>query len=422
MYASDNDAPAWAGGQQPQNEEFVFQDTTNDCFYEGGQKQHLAPKSAPSPVSKQQQRDMWSLPSDPAATPEPEKKELTDLDNFLSQQSTNQADSPEAAVVSPLRSCAAERKAEETPDALRSTASFNAAQDTAAFSPPSFSTPFATPSSRSQRHSERKSAVERKLQVSKNRVAWLKIKSKFSKIRQAGRSSTAVVKEPFELSYEQLQETQVFIEKMLKDTRTYFTWQKRSHTASMGLSIDLHTFYLHPDVNVPVHASGGRGAATREIISDFSAVCDACDKNSEESFAYYERHVIAPLESWLNDFATLKPKVEELRESQMIFAHYTTKVDSLTTAAERYSQSDKPQNEKANMKMTERLARNSTKLDNAKEGFAAANRDLIQEMQRTYENRFDALAPVVQGHVQFHRERTEAYAMKADRADAFYNQ
>lgn len=352
---------------------------------------------------------MWDIPGDvDPASPAPIKTDPSAEEEFLdvSRQSNNQAESPEALVPeSAFNKPPVESSAKPTAQTqyAPSPSTTNASADTSAdtFSPPAFRTPAATPTSRAA------ASADRKLQVNPARVKWLKVKSRANKLR--ARDSAAAA-QPFEHSYEQLQQLQVFMAKLLKDTENYLTWQKQSHTASMGLSVELHAFYQHPE----------GGGPTRELLADFSAVCDACDKNSAESFTYYDRTVIAPLRAWLSSFDALRPKVDALRERLLVFEHYTAKLDTLTAAAQRKAQKAdaKPPTDKE----TERLARNSTKLDLAKAAFADGNHSLLDEMRSIHTRRFEALAPVVGSHIQFHRERTEAYAMKADRADAFYNQ
>jgi hypothetical protein len=348
---------------------------------------------------------MWDVnDGDPASPAPPVKNTPQVAEDFLvlSRLSNNQAESPEAALPeSPLKSPIG-----TDDDSASSANDASAATDPDTHSPfpPSFSTPAVTPTSRPAAN------TDRKLQVNPVRVKWLKVKSQATKLRARNSSAAALAKQPFEQSYERLQEVQVFVAKMVKDMENYLTWQKQSHTASMGLSVDLHAFYQHPD----------GGGSTRELLSDFSAVCDACDKNSDESFMYYEKTVISPLRVWLSSFDALRPKVDALREQHLVFDYYTAKLDALTAAAQRRAQ--KADANPPTEKETERLARNSTKLDIAKAAFTDGNRTLLDEMQSIHACRFVAFAPVVGAHIQFHRERTEAYAMKADRADAFYNQ
>lgn len=247
------------------------------------------------------------------------------------------------------------------------------------------------------------------LKVSPARIVWLKAK-------HFARGRVKEMHPPFEIKYKVLQAMQVTVSKFLKDANSYIAWQKQLHFASMELTSDFQYFYQHRDANT----MGAESIEAREIINDFAAVCSACDTSSCESFRFYEKQVVEPLEQWVRVCEALKPKVTDLRVRQLILKYYSKKVTQLTLAVAKKDIGGKNDE---NQKQVKRLERNNEKLKLAKVRFEEANIQILQEMEKIHHGRFNLLSPVVRSHIQFHRERTEAYAMKADRLDDhYYNQ
>jgi len=242
-----------------------------------------------------------------------------------------------------------------------------------------------------------------KISVHNRRIAWLKIKHWVALLR----SPNDVEKPRFEILYEKLKETEAFVLKAIKNARSYLAWQQRTHTANMQMVGQMYTWYQHQDAAF---------SPAREDIGEFWDVCNACDQCSGESFKFYEKQVIEPIDSWLRDFAALQPDIDNLRIRHLVFQHYRLKLQALTEASEARARDGKQKAEQR-----ERLSRNGIKTEKAKALFEEMNASMMHEMEEMYKSRFEAMSPAVSGHVQFHRERTEAFATKRDRIVPYYN-
>merc|ERR1711865_1016750 len=170
--------------------------------------------------------------------------------------------------------------------------------------------------------------------------------------------------------------------------KSHLALLKKTQNASTVLATEMSRFFDQPEAQQ-------KEADAFSTTMSFANSTHQFNKSSSVAFELYTETIIAPLQKWLDEFETVAPSVERLRQQQLVSRHYTSKVINLRVDGEL-----RREDYKQTPKQDEQIARNELKQKQARVEYVTALADTVAQMKAQSESRFATMAQAATAHVK----------------------